>query len=314
MPGTGRAASATRSRAWLLFALAGLLFFGFTNFILGFIAEKSAGAPAASIRAAIILWLGTGLFGSCALAWFMASRRSFSSLAAGSSWILPLASGVTLALGMLLLKTSLASNPFAKGPIVAVTSSNSLVVALLAWLVLGEKLSLGQWLGFLVIVAGIGWVSLGGASGGQFAMTGYAVLAMIFFGLTNFFLKLAGARGCDSIAAAIVLWLSVGTCGVLAVCWHLLRYSRFPALGRPGLSALALLAGVFLAMGMLAIKKGVTMGPAGPATAVSGSNAVLVGLLDFWLLGHWLPGVKLAGMTVVIAGIVTLALAKPGAR
>jgi drug/metabolite transporter (DMT)-like permease len=311
---TGKAAPGKRSRQWLFFALAALFFFGATNFILGFIAEKSAGTAVASIRASMILWLGTGLFGACGLTWFKASRRSFSSLAAGGSWLLPLAAGATLALGMLLLKTSLASNPSAKGPIVAITSSNSLVVALLAWLVLSERLSPGQWLGFLVIMAGIAWVSLGGASVGHFAMIGYAVLAMIFFGLTNFFLKLAGARGCDSIAAAIFLWLSVGACGLLAASWHWLHYSRFPDLGHAGLSWLALLAGVFLAMGMLAIKKAVTQGPAGPATAVSGSNAILVGLLDFWLLGHWLASAKLAGMMAVIAGIVILAMAKPGAR
>jgi drug/metabolite transporter (DMT)-like permease len=301
-------------RKWLAFALAALFFFGITNFILGFIAEKSAGDPAASITAAMILWLGTGLLGVGAVVYFMASRRGFAGLNGRNSWYLPIAAGIMLALGMFLLKTSLASNPLAKGPIVAVSSSNSLIVALLAWLLLREKLSPGQWLSFLVIVAGIGLVSLGGTRGNHFNAVGYAVLAMICFGLTNFFLKLAGERGSDSFAVAVVLWLSVGTCGVLAVSWHLLRYSRFPALGRCELSWLALLAGIFLALGMLAIKKAVTLGPAGPASAVSGSNAILVGLLDFWLLGHWLPVLKLAGMLAVVAGIVALALAKPTAK
>jgi drug/metabolite transporter (DMT)-like permease len=64
-------------------------------------------------------------------------------------------------------------------------------------------------------------------------------------------------------------------------------------------------------LGMLCVKKAVTAGPAGPATAVSGSNAILVSFLDYWLLGHWLPSLKLAGMLVAIAGIVALALARP---
>ena len=137
---------------------------------------------------------------------------------------------------------------------------------------------------------------------------------MIFFGLTNFLLKIAGTRGCDSVAAAIVLWLSVGACGILAVSWRLVADSRLPTLGLPGLSWLALLAGIFLALGMLAIKKAVTMGPAGPAAAVSGSNAILVALLDYWLLNHWLAAPKLAGMLAVVAGILILALAKPAGK
>lgn len=296
---------------WLLFALAALFFFGITNFILGFISENSTSGFDVSIRAAMTLWLGTGMLGVCGLLYLRGFGRNFSSLAAGRSWLLPLAAGVTLATGMFLLKLGLASNPLAKGPIVAVTSSNSLVVALLAWMVLDERLSRAQWFGFLVVVAGIVWVGLGGTNAGHFNAIGYAILAMIFFGLTNFLLKTAGARGCDSIATAVILWLSVGACGVLAVLQQLVSYSRFPTLGSPVLSWLALLAGIFLALGMLAIKKAVTAGPAGPAAAISGSNAILVGLLDFLLLNHWLPVEKIAGMAALIIGVVVLALAKP---
>jgi drug/metabolite transporter (DMT)-like permease len=296
---------------WLFYALAALLFFGLTNFILGCIAENSAGDPAANIHAAMLLWLGTGMFGIFAAIFFPAVRSRVAGLVRGGKWLLPTASGVMLALGMFLLKTSLAANPLAKGSIVAVTSSNSLVVALLAWLFLREVLSVGQWAGFLVIVAGIVMVSLGGTAAGHFSAVGFALLAMLCFGLTNFLLKLAGARGCDSVAAAVVLWLSVGSCGVLASTWNLIWRSRFPMLERGLLSQQALLAGVLLALGMLAIKKAVTVGPAGPAAAVSGSNAILVSLLDYWLLGHWLPAIKLTGMMTVIAGIITLALARP---
>jgi drug/metabolite transporter (DMT)-like permease len=212
---------------------------------------------------------------------------------------------------MLLLKTSLAANPLSKGPIVAVTSSNSLVVALLAGMIIKETLSAGQWAGFLVIVAGILLISLGGGMEGRFGAVGLAVAAMLLFGITNFLLKLAGERGCDSVTASVVLWLVVGACGIAAVAWHWLARSGFPVLGRPALTWLALLAGVFMALGMLGIKKAVTLGQAGPATAVSGSNAILVNLLDLGVLGHWLPPLKLAGMLMTIGGIVFLALARP---
>jgi drug/metabolite transporter (DMT)-like permease len=142
-------------------------------------------------------------------------------------------------------------------------------------------------------------------------LVGLALAAMMLFGLTNFFLKLAGARGCDSFSASVVLWLSVGACGVLACVGYWLVRSRWPRLGSPGLGWLALAAGVLLGLGMLGIKKAVTLGPAGPATAVSGSNAILVSLLDLGLLGHKLPALKLLGMLAAVAGIVVFALTRP---
>jgi transporter family protein len=297
--------------AWLAPALAALLFFGVTNFILGYISEKSTGDPAASVKAAMVLWLGCGLLGSAAAVYFTFSRRGFRGLTGRKSLLLPIAAGLTLALGMLLLKTSLAANPLAKGAIVAVTSSNSLVVALLAWAFIREKLSLGQWAGFLLIVMGIMLISLDGGTRAHLAAVGLAVAAMVLFGVTNFLLKLAGERGCDSLTVSAILWLVVGGCGILAVSRHWLVYGGLPGLANPSLTWLALLAGIFLALGMLGVKKAVTAGQAGPAAAVSGSNAILVSLFDLGLLGHWLPPWKLAGMLTAVAGIVWLALARP---
>ena len=309
-PGPGRRASLPRlDRRWLVFALGALFFFGLTNFSLGYIAEKSAVDPRASVQAALILWLGTGMLGVAAAAALRISGRGLAGLPGRAGLLLPAAAGLTLALGMLLLKSSLAADPLAKGPIVAITSSNSLVVALLALVFVGEKLSSGQWAAFLATVAGIVLVSLGG--GGHLAMVGLALAAMMLFGLTNFFLKLAGERGCDSLSASVVLWLSVGACGVLACAGYWLVLSRWPRLGSPGLGWLALAAGILLGLGMLGIKKAVTLGPAGPATAVSGSNAILVSLLDLGLLGHKLPALKLLGMLAAVAGIVVFALTRP---
>jgi len=298
------------ARGWLSQALASMLFFGVTNFFLGYISENCPGDPSASVKASMILWLGCGLLGVIGSLLFKLSDRGFSGLP-GKSFFFPLAAGVTLALGMLLLKASLAASPLAKGPIVAVASSNSLVVALLAWAFIRERLSRGQWAGFLVIVAGIALISLGGGGRAHLGAMGLAAAAMLLFGMTNFLLKLAGEKGCDSITSAVVLWLAVGACGVAASAWFWLARSGFPMLAPPGLSWLALLAGIFLALGMLCIKRAVTLGQAGPAAAVSGSNAILVSLLDLGLLGHGLPALKAAGMLTAIAGIIALALSRP---
>lgn len=300
-----------RERSWLAWALASLLGFGITNFILGYISERSAADPGASMRAAVVLWLGCGLLGVAGAAWFKLTRRGFSGMPGRRPFLLPVVAGITLALGMLLLKSSLAANPLAKGPIVAVTSSHSLVVALLAWAFIRERLSPGQWAGLALIVAGIVLVSLGGGGRAQLGAVALALLAMLLFGATNFLLKLVGKRGSDSITTAVVLWLAVGACGVAASGGHWLARGEFPVPAHPALTGLALLAGAFLALGMLGIKKAVTLGQAGPAAAVSGSNSLLVAALDFAVLGHWLPLLKIAGMLTAVAGIIAVALARP---
>jgi drug/metabolite transporter (DMT)-like permease len=298
-------------RAWLGWALASMLCFGLTNFLLGFVAEKGATDSAASVKAAMVLWLGCGMLGAAGAVLFKATGRGFSGMPGVRGYGAPVAAGVALALGMLLLKSSLAANPLAKGPMVAVTSSNSLVVALLARAFIRERLARGQWAGLAVIVAGIAMVSLGSGGRAQLGAVALAVAAMLLFGVTNFLLKLAARRGCDSITAAVVLWLAVGACGIVAVFRHRLIHGGLPGLASPSLTWLALLAGIFLALGMLAIKKAVTLGQAGPASAVAGANAIFVSLLDLTLLGHWLPGLKLAGMLMAVAGIAVLALAGP---
>jgi drug/metabolite transporter (DMT)-like permease len=296
---------------WLAQALASLAFFAITNFLLGYIAERSAGDPGASVKAAMILWLGCGLLGAGGVAWFALSGRRFWGPLGKKALRFPVVAGISLALGMLLLKGSLAADPLAKGPMVAVTSSNALVVALLALAFIGERLSRGQWAGFTVIVVGIALISLGGGGRAGLGALGLAAAAMLLFGTTNFLLKLAGRSGCDSIAASVVLWLAVGACGILAVAGYRLLRGGYPFLAQPALGWLALLAGGSLALGMLAIKRAVTLGQAGPAAAVSGSNSILVCLLDLALLGHWPPPLKLAGMLTAVAGIAMLAVARP---
>ena len=60
---------------------------------------------------------------------------------------------------------------------------------------------------------------------------------------------------------------------------------------------------------MLFLKLAVTKGPGGPATAITGSNSILVALFEFLVFAHVPPAQKLAGMGIAIAGIVVLSLA-----
>ncbi len=71
----------------------------------------------------------------------------------------------------------------------------------------------------------------------------------------------------------------------------------------------AILAGLSLGVGMLCLKLAVTKGPGGPATAIIGSNAVLVTIFEYFVFSHVPPTQKLIGMAIAIVGIIALALA-----
>ena len=298
----------TKFPAWVFFALGSFLCFGITNSLLGALFEWSGRNPATSISAPFVLWATMGWACICAALFFKANGRGFKGLPSSRfAWIAALA-GLTLSLGMLTLKLGLASDPVAKGPIVAITSTNAMIVALCAWVVLHETLSKTQLLGMFIIVSGISAMTLGHGASTSLRGVFFGLATMAFFGITNFLLKYVGHNGADSISATVILWLSAGICGIVAIAFNFIRFGRLPGMERAELVFWAILAGVSLALGMLFIKLAVTKGPAGPATAITGSNSILVGLFEFFVFAHIPPAQKIIGMVIALLGIVVLAI------
>lgn len=293
---------------WVGYALGSFLCYGVTNSLLGAIYEWSGRDPDTPVTAPFVLWLTMGVVGAGAAAVFRVTGRGYKGLPARRFVWLAVLAGVTLSAAMLTLKLGLASDPDAKGPIVAITSCNAMIVALGAWLVLREKLSKGQLLGMLVIICGIAVMALGAGAGSSARGLFFGLATMVLFGVTNFLLKYVGHHGGDSVTTTAILWLSAGACGALAVGYCLFRYGHLPGMERPSLILWAILAGITLALGMLLLKLAVTKGPGGPATAITGSNSVLVGLFEFLVFAHIPPTQKLIGMGVAIAGIIILSL------
>jgi transporter family protein len=220
--------------------------------------------------------------------------------------------GITLSAAMLTLKLGLSQDSASRGPIVAISSANAMLVAIGAWFIIREKLNTWQLGGMLVIVAGI--IVMAFSSGTAASTRGllYGLATMVLFGITNFLLKYAGHQGSNSVTTAAILWLSSGVCGVLAVGYCLIRYGHLPGMQQASLVLWAVLAGVSLGLGMLCLKLAVTKGPGGPATAITGSNSVLVALFEYFVFAHVPVTQKLIGMGVAVLGIIVLSLA--GAR
>jgi drug/metabolite transporter (DMT)-like permease len=305
---------ATRSRfpVWIAFALGSFLCYGITNSLLGALVEWSHKNPNTPVTAPFVLWITMGFVGVCAATGFKVSGRGFKGLPSRKFVWVAIAAGITLSAAMLTLKLGLSQDSSSRGPIVAISSANAMLVAIGAWFIIREKLNAWQLAGMLVIVGGI--IVIGLSSGAAASSKGllFGLATMVLFGITNFLLKYAGHHGSDSVTITTILWLSSGVCGVLAIGYCLIRYGRLPGMQQPSLILWAILAGLTLGLGMLCLKLAMTKGPGGPATAITGSNSILVALFEYFVFAHVPVTQKLVGMGIAILGIIVLSLA--GAR
>ncbi|BEP17904.1 hypothetical protein PYJP_12560 [Pyrofollis japonicus] len=148
------------SNVWVLYALGTFLMFGLTNFILKYASVK--GMP--SVEGTAVLLLGAGLVGVLAALALLSTGRYDSArnpVLAGVEpklYALMAVAGVFLALGMYFLKVAVAHGK--AGPATAIALSNALLVASLAWLLLGEKLSTSELIGMAFYTAAIIFFSL----------------------------------------------------------------------------------------------------------------------------------------------------------
>lgn len=302
------------ARSGFGYALITFTCFGITNFLLGAIAECAHAPDQAVLIAPVVLWLGTGLMGAV----FLSSKRGKTLWHAAVSnprhfWMAA-GAGICLAMGMLTLKLGFTADPASKGPITAITAANAVLVALLARLILSERLRQRQWVGILVTVAGISIMAFSTGGGNALRGLGYGMITLLCFGITNTVLAVLGHRGMPSMSTALTIWLAVGVCGAMGTGISTVTGPNISNLKPLYLLPLALVAGLTLGAGMWSLKRGVTVGRAGPVTAIAGANAWLVTVLDLLAFRHFPSLLKLTGMAVALLGVAILALSASGRR
>ncbi len=142
---------------WYAYAVFTMLAFGATNFLLKYVGEKGMN----SIFATGILWGAVGIASIVYFAYAYLSgewHRNITQIS--EKWLiaLPLAAGFSLAVGMYTIKKAVTLGP--AGPAVAIVAANAIIVAILAWILLGETLSPIKMLGMALILIGTFVVAL----------------------------------------------------------------------------------------------------------------------------------------------------------
>ncbi len=125
---------------WTIFALIALILFGIANFLLKYATTRGASC----IPSIMVVLAVAGLIGLLGL---VLNHKSISSV---DGYKYSIIAGIFFALGMIFMNIAIVRGK--TGPAVAIASSNVLVVAILAWLILGERLSRSDLLGIILFL------------------------------------------------------------------------------------------------------------------------------------------------------------------
>lgn len=299
------------SYAWLMWALLAMFSFASNNFLLsaiGMEAEDSS-KSAANISGIFVLWLTVGVIGTVAIT-VRGPKSIISGMKSNQNVMGAVAVGLVNCGAMFALSLALASDPANAGPITAVLPLNAILVAFLAFTFLGEKLGHAEMLGLGVAVSGPVCMALADTSGGALKGLAWGGLTASCFGTSNFVRKLLAKRGSANESIVVVIFVTVGFCGIIALCGSVLAGRGLLGLKPFKLVVFACLSGVLWVAGGICFQYAL-MGKAGPASAVTNTNSVGVLLLQIAFYGVIPKPLKVLGMALCIAGVTLLSL-KPG--
>eukprot|EP01029_Cantina_marsupialis_P027659 TRINITY_DN773146_c0_g1_i1.p1 TRINITY_DN773146_c0_g1~~TRINITY_DN773146_c0_g1_i1.p1 ORF type:complete len:501 (-),score=188.15 TRINITY_DN773146_c0_g1_i1:107-1609(-) len=291
---------------YIFWAFIGFLGFGITNTLIGIVNEKGDGIV--SISGAIVLWVSSGVCGTILLIAFYILKGGLIGIPSKKYGFMACMAGIFLALGMLCLKLGMHAEPDAKGPIVSVVTCNSILVAVASYFILGEKLQKIQLAGMATAVSGLIIMQLINSDSQAVEAFLYGLGAMICFTITNFTLKYIGHNGTNSFSATVLVTGSCGVFGVGGFITTVITGNVMEDMDKDYYYVCCAFSGVFLTIGMLAIKLAVTKGVAGVSTAITGSNSILVFTLDVIILSTSVKWNKILGMFVATFGVVILAV------
>jgi len=287
--------------------------FASNNFLLssvGMEAEDSVKIEA-NISGIIVLWLTVGIIGAVSTV-YCGPKDIISGMKGMHNVMGAVAVGVVNCGAMFALAFAFGSDPADAGPITAVLPLNAFLVAFLAYTFLGETLGKREMAGMGIAVAGPVCMALADTSGSALQGLAWGGLTAACFGTSNFVRKLLAKNGATKTSIVVVIFVTVGSIGIISLCGSVLGGRGLEGLTPFKLVAFASISGVLWVVGGICFQNAL-MGKAGPASAVTNTNSVGVLVLDIVFYQTKPEALKILGMVLCIAGVTLMSL-KPAAR
>lgn len=306
--------------AWVGFALTGQVLFALSNFLIACVGIESLEKAHAGYSSAAVRCLAAGLAGVLGASVMMLRGHRASLQAPARASCVAAAAGIFIGAGEYTFSYVLATSPQNAPFINAILPLNAVVVGLLSFAALGERMTWSQIIGLFIAISGLSMMGLANAASGGLDGLGFGLLTTALFGCMFFSMKIAGAWGAGPFAVIVRVWILygfVGLCGLLVTCAEL--GECLPGLGvlqsdwttgpQNRLYLFAATAGVSNVLAIASTKLALKMGPGGPVTAIVGSSSVLVFLLEcaFFPKPHY-KVMEIVGLSTAIAGVVLLSV------
>jgi len=296
----------TSDNRWVVYSLLAMTSYAINNFLLSAVGEEAENAADANVSSIFVVWAVAGVSGLIALL-VLGPRTVVAGMSGLRNIALLVVAGLLNATAMLCLSLALAADPLSAGPITAMLPLNSLFVAGMTFVFLGEKLSRRDGLGISIAVLGPVCMAAADMSGNALRGLAFGVATAAFFACSNFLRKLAVARQAQNTSVVVFLFLVIGVCSVIAIGACTFTGRGFSGLSEPRLAVFAVASGTLWVIGsgffQLALK-----GLAGPASAIANTNSVGVLLLQVVFFHPSMKVLKLLGMCLCIIGVTILSV------
>lgn len=295
--------------AWLAFALTTLCCYGVNNFLLSAIAELADDPSNANVSGIFVVWAAAGVCGIVALAYQAMFRGGALACINGArNGVIASSSGFLSGCGTFALSIALATDPDSAGPITAVLPLNSLLVAALAFVVIGERLTKLHVLGVCIAVCGPVMMAVADTSSSALSGLGYGGLTACCFGMSNFLRKFTRAYKAGDFSVVVLIFLTLGVMSCIGIGVSFAVWGKMRGLDTFRLFAYAAASGLLWVAGSVFFQLALA-GLAGPASAIANVNSVVVLVLNIIFFSPSLSALKIAGMGVCLLGITVLSLA-----
>lgn len=298
--------------AWACYAIGANVSMGVGGFLMAEIGHASDDPAVANTSAIFLVWTTIGICGILGISMQACMSDPLPGMKSRANAAVSVAAGVLNTLGMLSLVLALAQDPASAGATTAVLPLGGVIVAVLAFLLLGERLVLAQVVGIGICLAGPVCMALANGTAAEGRALLGALVAAILLGLFAFAKKVARSRGAAPFSVVLIIYLVAGCSGAGGL---LTRYfAKGPdhvLVGLAGsLPLLAVASGIAWCSGTMLFQLAL-VGHAGPAAAILNTNCVVVLVLTVLVLGVIPPMAKVVGMGLCIAGVSILALSSP---
>lgn len=285
---------------WLLFAISSAVCFGFRGICYHWTSKKNVDR-----NLTLFGVFTSGAAGSLVLALLSGQHWTAQTLTGIMMGIFSFAANACLFKGFASGKSSL---------IALMSGLPPAVVVVLAYLLWGETLTVGQWGAFALILAGIVAVRYSGdLRTGNLQGFQWGVLVMIFFGLNDVSSKLSTRLNADLFPTLTFMFLTGALC--FGGLWAIDKGKR--GAGREDkpiwTSKRTFLTGMLIGLtnlaGMLLIVTAFRTGVTGLVSAVVAMNTVIVLLYTHIFVKEKLRPVEWSGVALALTGIAVLQLA-----